>query len=272
MRPLDRLSTNPVFRRLAPPDRFPSPAAIAGLGLGLCLASALAVPLAIYRLASGRPTSLIFIAMAVAWALMYFSPPLAARQGATLAARDTQTEEFTLLRLTTLSDRTIVLGYLATALYRLRLLYTIMAGLSPVFVGSIVISLLAVRALLNAISLAAPGINVFTTMAESALIVQTLMLVFVAASLWGLNVAGAATGVWLGLWWRVPYFSATGASLAISLLVIPPALLVILPIPPAIRLAIAASYAALAWALSYAVMRLAEGAVRQEAIASTPLN
>jgi hypothetical protein len=129
-----KLRDNPLFDRLTRNAKPPSLRVCLWLAFGLGLVT-LAYMSWMMLYAPVIPFSTIGVILMVAAAVLIFLLPiLVGIIAATLTARDTQGEEYQLLRLANLSPRTVVWGYIGAALHRMRLLLALMIGTMPALV------------------------------------------------------------------------------------------------------------------------------------------
>ncbi len=119
---------NPILARLTRDSKFPNlPQTIA-----LALALSAATSLVTFYVAPARS-----ILTSLSWFMPFFGPPLIGGLAVLTTGRDSQTEAFTLLKLTPLTRPTVVWGYFWASLYRTRVLLAVLIG---VFVPAFIVN------------------------------------------------------------------------------------------------------------------------------------
>lgn len=129
-----RLQSNPVFTQLTRNCKRPSMRVALWMSFGLGLLSLAVMTQRTLNMRSttlGVPFGILFTAV---WALTLFAPPKTLITAATLVSREMQNGLDDLLRLTPVSETTLMRGYTLTALYRLRGFLALVVGLMPILV------------------------------------------------------------------------------------------------------------------------------------------
>lgn len=206
------MSNNPLYDRLTRNARGPS--------LRLCLW--LAVGLAVIMLATSiwdmlrvpRTGEFLLWPLGMAgWAVSVITPGIVGALAVLSSARDQATEEYQLLRLTPLSEKTIIWGYLLAALYRARIFLGLVVGLMPA-----------------AVLWPAATIEGSTSSSEGLLRVQpdlvgtSLLFLAIVLGLWVINPLAAAQGTTVGF--RARSAPQAAVLVGIEMIVIPGIVLV----------------------------------------------
>jgi hypothetical protein len=189
---------NPVYDRLTRRAGRPSAGEAIRLGLGIGAAALLAMA---GPLAAGWTDQTPMRAMlALGAALTLFGPPLAMMAAALMTARDASQEDFRMLLVTGIAPRQIVNGYARGAVYRLRLLWAVGAGIAP----GVWIALAAgvVQGLPGGPGACSPPYCLPVGGGwPLALLIGLLGAAFWLLIAYMLFAAGVAAGVWAGLRW-----------------------------------------------------------------------
>jgi hypothetical protein len=122
-------------------------------------------------------------------ALVMALPLLVGAGTALFVANDTRTESFSLLKLTNITDLAMYQGYVAAALYRLRVLLALAFGAIPLY------ALPAARLTLRQVL---PGTDLHTLLGPD-LWVRVSYFLLLGFGLWGMNLLAAVIGVSVGL-------------------------------------------------------------------------
>ena len=198
-------TTNPIFVRLTRNAKPPSLRTCLWLafGLGLTTLAFMSWTMLYHPIPPFVQVGLLLMLLSAA--LTFLLPIPIGIIAATITARDVQGEEYQLLRLTNLSPRTIVWGYIGTALHRLRLLLALMIGTMPSLVMGILLLEIMIDSVFASISTCLDGPcspQLLSAETANSLYWGTYTWLVVALTLWGVNLLGAALGVWLSLAWR----------------------------------------------------------------------
>jgi hypothetical protein len=216
------MEDNPVFTRLARRARPPSLRAALWLAFLLGLVQ-LAVLMVLLR-DLDRSSELVGNLRVSAWALLLVAPPATAVVAALVAAQDARSEGFPLLLATGISRWQIALGYLLAALFRVRVLLALVVSSLPVVVAGVFVRFLAGDFWFGG----SDGFYIPADFSPRAYVVGwTLTMTAVAVGLWGVNLLGAALGVWLGLRNRSA-LAAPLAAAALAVFLLPPLVLLTL--------------------------------------------
>jgi hypothetical protein len=197
-----QLSSNPVFVHLAGHNRWiPSPLVLLA---ALAAAGSMTTLLALPKLRSSIPGFSLVELMLAGWLLVFILPAIIAVVTTLLVAQDTRSEEYQLLRLTNLSATIRVNGYLAGALYRMRLVLLLLVVLSPLIAqGMIAVEANITRAVFYLMYCPPNDIRcspyVHTKTPQLVIMVEAFLLPFM---IWGLILLAARMGVLVGLKWR----------------------------------------------------------------------
>jgi hypothetical protein len=216
---------NPLVARLGRAGRGLSVRAAAWAGLGLGLAG---LALCVWNLFRPLRTDLPLFIELIAWLALLVLPPVVGSVAARITAADRASEAYALMRLTSLSDRDIVRGYVVAALLRMRLaLAAALAAFPAAAVGLIHVTLeiTAVFCTIMYGSLMYYVGTAPTCLPWPALGTPLMMLAVAPLALapWGMILLAAVLGVGLALWTRRAVWAALGASLlslAVGLLVL----------------------------------------------------
>lgn len=200
------MGSNPLYERLTHNARPPSMRVCLWLAFGLGLAT-LAYMSWVMLYQPYTPYSTIAVGLMVASALLLFLLPVVVGiTAATITARDAQGEEYQLLRLTNLSPRSIVWGYIGAALHRLRLPLALMIGTMPVLVVGMLWMSIEIAAIFANISMSCPvgpcGPSTLNAESANSLYWGGYSGLAGVIALWGVTLLAAMLGVWLGLAWR----------------------------------------------------------------------
>jgi hypothetical protein len=187
----------PLITRLVNLTTPPSLDAAIIIGVILFVISAFIGALRIYSLVVGYGypitsayldfATLPFVLLAVA--LMIGTPLLVAVLTAILVASDMRSESFTLLKLTSITGQALFQGYVAAALYRLRLLLAAAFGAIPLYALSA--APLTLRQVLLSTDL--------YTLLGPDLAVRVAYYLLVGIGLWGMNLLAAVIAVHVAL-------------------------------------------------------------------------
>ncbi len=217
-----RFTPNPLLTRLIGKPSWLSARACFWLAFGLGVLS-LSVSARLF-LADRNPNfhtpiyllPMLFVALAAAM------PPIVALIAGSLTARNVSDGSYDLLTATTLSDSSIVQGYVFAALYRARwLLALAVSFVSPLVVGMLDSALHAAIFLCRVDHFYHTGDynpRMDYSVCSMPAVDVGLTWLLIALGLWGLNLLAAALGVGLALRWRNPLVVATFAPLLAFLL------------------------------------------------------
>jgi hypothetical protein len=192
---IEQVKNNPLVMRAVRYGGLPSLAGTLWLAIGLALLS-LATSLAIFLQNPWRVNPVSLGLVVVAGAATLASPAITASTAAILTGRQSGSEEGQLLRLSSLPDAALVLGYMFAALYRLRLVLAVIVGLAP----GLMVGMLHLHAHFRASTVCSrpcPGdilLNPLNVIGPLA--IYASLLIEIA----GINLAAVGLGVWLGLW------------------------------------------------------------------------
>jgi hypothetical protein len=194
---IGELADNPILTRLVEHSRWPSLRVTARLASGLALIS-LSISLYSYLLGRGRWTAINSLLLGMAWAATLLSPMVVTATALTLTSREARSQKGQLIRLTALPERTMAQGYIFSTLFRLRLLLMADVGLWPI----LIIGMLQLHIRYRFATVCYPGSSCGIEAVMRPPHVSGPLIVFtgVAIGVFGLNLLGAALGVWLGLW------------------------------------------------------------------------
>lgn len=221
------MTANPITDRLMRHARPPSiRAALWGaFGSGLLtLAVTLVDTLQLDRPQMGRLTVALFAASLI---MMALGPLIIAATSAALVARDAASEDFALVLLTHLSPRTIVWGYLAASLARMRVLLALIVGLMPAFVlGRLQVAAVFAVLYQDFTTACSPGMQGCTAsltvpppeVIDGIIFPGTLAATLIALAFWTFCLLGAALGVYFGL--RLPHPGAAAVISAATMLIL----------------------------------------------------
>lgn len=181
------LSNNPVYDRLVRNAKSPSLRLVLWLAFGLGL-----IVLAVSGwdvIYTPRDGSFLLWPLGLAgWAVALITPGIAGAIAVLLPARDQATEEYQLLRLTALSEKTIVWGYLLASLYKVRMLLGLVVALAPA-----------------AVLWPAGSINTYVILSDPILRVRSdpigtsMLFLAIMFGLWVMNLLATAHGTAVGL-------------------------------------------------------------------------
>jgi hypothetical protein len=204
-RPVRSATQEPYFLRITRNSALPTLSHVlvgtaalfaASMGVGVWVGSHAAGSIPVRTLAEIGLTALVVI------------PLLIAPCAAFITAQNTRSADFHLLRLTSLTARTIVRSSTLAALYRLRVLIGLAVGLAPLIISGNVLYLLRISRMISS--------------AKPALIPTTLILAAIPLGLLAANMLSAVLGVAAGLALRrAPAVAAGLAPVGIGLVVFP---------------------------------------------------
>lgn len=207
-----QLSANPIFVRLCGPlHRWSPPALVLFLVAAASIVTAEMAPHVPRGPAQGQASEREMLA---GWLVVFIAPAILAVIVMVFVGRDARGEAYQLLRLTNLSARDRVRGYVAAAYYRMRFLLIALVVLLSPLASRMILDLLVMRAFnfycpVNDVRCSSFGIY------------KTPQLAFMAAAtvlhlmIWGLVVLAITSGVLFGIRWRnnLPLASLVAVSL-----------------------------------------------------------
>ena len=198
---------NPVVARLTRRGKWPSARAALWLAFGLGLASLAITTWETLHMESDKLGTFSTVLLVLVLLVTILSPPITAVVATILASRDVRNEMHELLRVTTLSEATLVKGYVFAALHRMRILLMLVVGLMPALaVGMVQVGIL-VSVIFYSMMLPPPPYSLDGTYGsppgiDSADVTgPALASIAFSIGLWGLHWLAAALGVGLALRW-----------------------------------------------------------------------
>ena len=154
------------------------------------------------------------IPVIIAAAVFVFSPGLAAGYTALLVLEDTRSQVPQLVRLTGLSEISILWGYVSAAFERLSMLVVISTIVVPLSAGYFALVLVP--------------LSLFAVASPLTILATLLTLAATIVGIAGMNLLGAALGAWLALRWRGA--SAVAVSALVMVMLVALSLLAFAPV------------------------------------------
>ena len=143
------------------------------------------------------------VPVVVAVAAFVFSPGLAAGYTALLVLEDTRSQVPQLVRLTGISEISILWGYVSAAFERLNILIVISTVVVPLSAGYFALVLVP--------------LSLFAVASPLAIVAALLTLAATVLGIAGMNLLGAALGAWLALRWHGASAVAVSALVMVTL-------------------------------------------------------
>ncbi len=225
---------NPVAARLTPRGTWPSARVALWLALGLGLAGLAISTLETLRMRSEELGSFSVILLLMGLLVTILTPPIVAGVAVVLTSRDLHSGTYELMHVTTLSETTLVQGYVFAALHRVRFLLALVVGLMPALAVGMVQVGIAVAVIFYSIMVhpdpgyqygpygTSPGLD------PAHITGPALACMAIVVGLWGLNWQAAALGVGLSLRWRGSIMAIIAAPMITLLIAIGLPVLVLL--------------------------------------------
>ncbi len=183
---------NPIYDRLTRNTHGPSTWLVIGLAVGIggaALVTAL-TSLDDYGNLYGPILQLTLV-------IDLISPAVIAVYAANLASKDQRAENFQMMKLTGITEETMITGYASTAFHRLRLLAAVATALAPTL---IMVSTLALLMLDHR----RPSVDTELSGIISFLVVCFPVVILLTSGLWFFQKAAGVLGASLAVWWKRP--------------------------------------------------------------------
>lgn len=142
--------------------------------------------------------SLVSFLWMVTWGTMILSPVVIAGAAAQFMVTEIQTGQFELLYLTAMADDRLILGYIISMVYRMRLLVAVMVAIMPLLVISTFYVLIWLNVRVTNIS---PYIQADPP-SRGEILLPTLAFMLLVMGMWETAGLGAATGISFALRYR----------------------------------------------------------------------
>jgi hypothetical protein len=182
--------------------------------------SALGAALALIDLRPSSPsatsalTSIFFLA---GWFLTLSTPLLTAMVASNLTTRMVRSQDFDLVYVTSLSNRSVVSGQVFSVLYRLRVYLMVQASLIPLLALGSFSALMSVKVAVVGLGAAPARITVYGRPGApwEEILIPALLVVAVLVMLWNMNLLAVTTGVRVVLLREAPLWSGPSAMMFI---------------------------------------------------------